>query len=210
MAEVGMDLWAQLVWPLKQGHPEQAAQAHVQVASEHYQGRDSTASLSILCQCSVEKCFPTLRPNHPCFSLFLIPSIPFLHSSLLLHPNVCTYIYTGITSIHTYRYTIDLCIYVSQSTVCSYRYEAYLKISLPTRIILCLWETFVFALNPCLAIMQLCTQMFMNNRLTYQNRWLNKCLLLIQIEMQKFKLSHLVMLCMYFCASNGQLIFWCW
>lgn len=143
MAEVGMDLWAQLVWPLKQGHPEQAAQAHVQVASEHCQGRDSTVSLGILCQCSVEKCFPTLRPNHPCFSLFLIPSIPFPHSSLLLHPNVCTYIYTGITSIHTYRYTIDLCIYVSQSTVCSYRYEAYLKISLPTCIILCLWETFL-------------------------------------------------------------------
>lgn len=39
---------------------------------------------------------------------------------------------------------------------------------------------------------------------------LNKCLLLIQIEMQKFKLTQLVMLGMYFCASNGQLIFWCW
>lgn len=43
-----------LAQPLfKQGHPEEDAQDHVQVASEDLHGRDSTASLGNPCQCSV-------------------------------------------------------------------------------------------------------------------------------------------------------------
>ena len=45
MAEVGRELWAHLVpAPLQQGHPEQGAQAHVQVAFGALQGGAPTAS----------------------------------------------------------------------------------------------------------------------------------------------------------------------
>lgn len=46
MAEVGRDLWVHLLQPpLQQGHPDQSAQDHVQVAFGDLQGGDSTTSL---------------------------------------------------------------------------------------------------------------------------------------------------------------------
>lgn len=55
MAEVGMDLWVHLDQPLlKQGHPGQSAQAHVQVAFDYLQGwRLHSLPLGSLCQHSV-------------------------------------------------------------------------------------------------------------------------------------------------------------
>lgn len=43
-------IWS--ILPLKQGHSEQIAKAHIQ-AFEDLQGEDSTATLGILCQCLV-------------------------------------------------------------------------------------------------------------------------------------------------------------
>jgi len=55
MAEDGMDLWVHLDQPLlKQGHPEQSAQARVQMAFDYLQGwRLHSLPLGSLCQHSV-------------------------------------------------------------------------------------------------------------------------------------------------------------
>lgn len=60
---------------LKQGHPEQTDQDHIQVASGYFQG-DSRASLGNPRQCfftcTVNKYFLTFRQNLLCPSLFLV------------------------------------------------------------------------------------------------------------------------------------------
>lgn len=51
MAAVGRDLWVALGQPLlKQGHPEQGAQAYVQAALGDPQGEGLISSLGNLCQ----------------------------------------------------------------------------------------------------------------------------------------------------------------
>ena len=77
MAEAGRPSGAHLPQSLpKQGHPEQAAQGHVQVALEDPQGGDPTASLGSLCQCSgthpAQQCYLVLRENLLCSSWCLL------------------------------------------------------------------------------------------------------------------------------------------
>lgn len=68
MVEGGSDLWRSPgpTFLLKQGHPEQVAQDHVQVAFEYSKQGDSMAFLGNPCQCSViptvKKCFVMVGP----------------------------------------------------------------------------------------------------------------------------------------------------
>ena len=54
MILAGRDFWVLVVQPLlKQGHPEQGAQGHIQVSSKDLQGGASATSLDKLCPCLV-------------------------------------------------------------------------------------------------------------------------------------------------------------
>lgn len=70
---------------LKQKHPGQGAQAHIQVDFEDIRGGDYTTSLDSVCQCSitciVKKCFLMFRRILLCFSLCPMPLVLSLGTS---------------------------------------------------------------------------------------------------------------------------------
>ena len=108
MAKVGRDLCVHRAQPLlQQGHPQQGAQAHVQVTSGDLQGGDPTASLGNPCQrsiiCTAQKCFLVFRGNLLCSNLRPLPLVLALGSigksltSSSFHP-VFRYLWTLMRS----------------------------------------------------------------------------------------------------------------
>lgn len=85
-SQAGRDLWAHLAQPLpKQGHPEQAAQGHVQMAFGDLQGGNPTACLGSMCPGSLtrtaQKCCLKFR-QPPVFQF--VPILLCIHLVLYL------------------------------------------------------------------------------------------------------------------------------
>lgn len=79
MVDAGNDLWRPPdPIPAQQGHPDQGAQAHIQMASENLQGEDARVSLCNLFHCStthtVKTCFLIVKGNHAIFWFVLLAS----------------------------------------------------------------------------------------------------------------------------------------